>query len=89
MPPHRRRITCIPIMTSARSNTGAAVLYVCAAGLLWRGLSAATPCVAAPAPAYSFRGGALALHAGLLYSDLFHGGLNLASPALPRSWPGR
>jgi ABC-type uncharacterized transport system permease subunit len=75
---HRQRITNISIMTSVLYPILAAVLYVCAAGLLWRGLSAGKPLLGgARTGVLVLAAGALALHAALLYSDLFQGGLNL------------
>ena len=65
-------------MTSALHPILAAVLYVCAAGLLWRGLSAGKPLRGgARTGVFVLAAGALALHASLLYIDLFLGGLNL------------
>jgi ABC-type uncharacterized transport system permease subunit len=56
----------------------ATTLYLCAAGLLWRGLSAGSPLIGgARTGVLVLAAGAFALHTGLLYSDLFQGGLNL------------
>lgn len=56
----------------------AATLYLCAAGLLWRGLSAGNPLIGgARTGVVVLAAGAFALHTGLLYSDLFYNGLNL------------
>ena len=65
-------------MTSALLSILAAVFYLCAAGLLWRGLSAGNaPRGGARTGVFVLAAGALALHAALLYGDLFLGGLNL------------
>lgn len=65
-------------MTSALLAIIAATLYLCAAGLLWRGLSAGKPLLGgARIGVLVLAVGALALHTGLLYSDLFQNGLNL------------
>jgi len=65
-------------MTSTLHPILAAVLYVCAAVLLWRGLSAGKPLRGGVRTGvFVLAAGALALHAALLYVDLFLGGLNL------------
>jgi ABC-type uncharacterized transport system permease subunit len=65
-------------MTSALHPILAAVLYVCAAGLLWRGLIIGNNLRGgARTGVFVLAAGALTLHATLLYIDLFLGGLNL------------
>jgi ABC-type uncharacterized transport system permease subunit len=65
-------------MTSALFTILATVLYLSAAGLLWRSLSTGkTLHGGARTGVFALAAGALALHAALLYIDLFQGGLNL------------
>jgi ABC-type uncharacterized transport system permease subunit len=65
-------------MTSALLPILATALYLSAAGLLWRGLNTGSALHGgARAGVLVLAAGALALHAALLYIDLFLGGLNL------------
>jgi ABC-type uncharacterized transport system permease subunit len=65
-------------MTSALLPILATALYLSAAGLLWRGLNTGSALHSgARAGVLVLAAGALALHAALLYIDLFLGGLNL------------
>jgi ABC-type uncharacterized transport system permease subunit len=65
-------------MTSALYPIIAATLYFCAAGLLWRGLSDGKSLLGgARIGILVLAAGGLALHTGLLFSDLFQNGLNL------------
>jgi ABC-type uncharacterized transport system permease subunit len=65
-------------MPSALLSILATVLYLSAAGLLWRSLSAGkTLQGGVRTGVFVLAAGALTLHAALLYIDLFQGGLNL------------
>ena len=65
-------------MTSALLPIPAAILYISAAGLLWRGLGSGQPLRGgARTGVFALAAGAVILHAALLYGDLFQSGLNL------------